>query len=166
MILVTVGASQIPFDRLLRAMDDFAIGEQVIVQHGASSVRPAGASCVPFIPLARLSELVREAQAVVTHAGVGTILLALTNGKRPYVVPRRQMFGEAVDDHQLECGRRFARAGVVTLVEDPTGLAAAIQTRAHDEQVFTRPSEPVQLVHELRTYFDAVVPTDARPARQ
>ena len=46
--------------------------------------------------------------------------------KTPIVVPRRKAFGEAVDDHQLQLGRRFAQAGLVTLVEDPDGLGEAL----------------------------------------
>ena len=52
-------------------------------------------------------------------AGVGSVMVALANAKRPIVVPRRKSFGEAVDDHQLQLGRRFAEAGLVTLVEEP-----------------------------------------------
>ncbi len=126
MILVAVGASQFPFDRLLCTVDALDGEEEVVVQHGASEVRPTGARCVSFLPFAELKELVCEARVVVTHGGVGSILLALANGKRPYVVPRRRAFGETVDDHQLESSRRFAEAGLVTLVEDPESLAETI----------------------------------------
>ena len=34
-------------------------------------------------------------------------------------------FSEAVDDHQLQLGRRFAEAGLVTLVEEPDDLGDA-----------------------------------------
>ena len=71
--------------------------------------------------------MVRSSRAVVTHAGVGSVLVSLANGKRPVVVPRLKVFGEAVDDHQLQLGRRFAAAGLVTLIEDPSGLAAALE---------------------------------------
>ena len=57
-------------------------------------------------------------------------MVSLANGKCPVVVPRLKSFGEAVDDHQLQLGRRFAAAGLVTLVEAPDGLAAALAARA------------------------------------
>ena len=69
---------------------------------------------------------IRRARVVVTHAGVGSVMVSLANGKRPVVVPRLKSFGEAVDDHQLQLGRRFAAAGLVTLVEAPDGLGAAL----------------------------------------
>lgn len=153
MILVTVGASQFPFDRLLHAVDRVAEREVAVVQHGPSDVRPRGARCVPFLPVQTLGELVREARVVVTHGGVGSILLALANGKRPYVVPRRRAFGETVDDHQVESARRFEQAGLVTMVDD-LGLLA---------DLIARPAPSVassagggRLAGELREYIRSV----------
>ena len=73
-------------------------------------------------------DAVRRARVVITHAGVGSVMVALANGKRPVVVPRRKSFGEAVDDHQLQLGRRFSAAGLVTLVEEPDHLGGALET--------------------------------------
>jgi UDP-N-acetylglucosamine transferase subunit ALG13 len=153
MILVAVGASQFPFDRLLRALDALPGGEALVVQHGPSAVRPANARCLKFVPMDTLAELVREARVVITHAGVGSILLSLTNGKRPLVVPRLRAFGETVDDHQLESARRFAQVGLVQLVEDPAELTAAVRTADESD------GEPIEvggagsLVQELSDYL-------------
>ena len=155
MILVAVGSSQFPFDRLLRSVEALNGGETLVVQHGPSSVRPAGARCVSFLPFDELEALVREARIVVTHAGVGSILLALTHGKRPFVVPRRRGYGETVDDHQVESARRFASARLVTLVEEPAGLADAV---ARDNgQALSLPDGEAALAVELRSYLAAVV---------
>jgi UDP-N-acetylglucosamine transferase subunit ALG13 len=70
----------------------------------------------------QLVEYMRAASVVVTHAGVGSVAVALANGQRPVVVPRLQRYGEAVDDHQLMLGRRLAQNGLVTLVEEPETL--------------------------------------------
>ena len=151
MILVATGASQFPFDRLLRAVDSLPREQRIVVQHGCSAVRPAGAECVDFVPMPELAALVREASAVVTHAGVGSILLCLTNERRPIVVPRLRRFGETVDDHQLESARRFAERGLVTLLEDPAGLPGAVAA-AGDEHVAPFSGES-RLVSELRDYL-------------
>ncbi len=55
----------------------------------------------------------REASAVVCHAGVGTILSALGTGKQPIVLPRLRQYGEHVDDHQLQITRAFANRAIV-----------------------------------------------------
>jgi UDP-N-acetylglucosamine transferase subunit ALG13 len=127
MILVTVGTNEARFDRLLQAVAGLTFTEPVVVQHGHSAaVGPSGSTLVDFLPFDELVEHVRQARVVVTHAGVGSIMVALANGKRPVVVPRRKSRGEAVDDHQLQLGRRFAGVGLVTFVEEPEGLGAAL----------------------------------------
>ena len=119
MIFVSVGTNEARFDRLLRALADVLLREEVVVQHGHSArIGPQGAHFVDFIGFEEMVAHVRRARTVVTHAGVGSVMVSLANGKRPVVAPRRKRFREAVDDHQLQLGRRFAQAGLVTLVED------------------------------------------------
>jgi exopolysaccharide biosynthesis glucuronosyltransferase PssE len=152
MIFVSMGTSD-PFDRLLRATERLTGGEELVAQCGASSFRPTGATCVDFLPFERMLELMRDARVVVTHAGVGSIMAARTVGKRPIVVPRLRRFGEAVDDHQVGLGRRLHSVGLVTLVEDPEELPAAVAL----EQEFERAESGGALVEELRGYLAAVV---------
>jgi UDP-N-acetylglucosamine transferase subunit ALG13 len=125
-IFVTVGTLHFPFDRLLGALDDLPGDEELVVQCRAPHVLPARARVVVDLPYDELAALMREARVVVSHAGVGSILTALENGKRPVVVPRLVRYGEAVDDHQLAFARRLAESGRVTLVEDLSGLAGAV----------------------------------------
>jgi UDP-N-acetylglucosamine transferase subunit ALG13 len=158
MILVAVGTSQFRFDRLLSVIDRLAGAEPVFVQHGPSEIRPRGATCVPFLPMDELAGLIRDARVVVTHAGVGLILLSHLNGKRPYVVPRRRAFDETVDDHQVESARRFAKAGLVTLVEDPERLADALGEGA--SKLAPLPTEGA-LVADLRDYVRTVIGSPA-----
>ena len=124
MVFVTIGTSE-PFDRLLRALPRLD-GEELVVQAGESELRPDDARCISYVPYEELVELIRAARVVVTHAGVGTIMTALANGKRPVVMPRLARFGEAVDDHQVPLARRLAEAGFVTLAEDEATLALAL----------------------------------------
>ena len=98
--------------------------EDLVVQHGASAVRPRHAECVDFLDYDEFVGPHRQARVVVTHAGVGSVMTALAHGRRPLVVPRRVDFGEAVDDHQLTFARRADELGLVTLVEDVSDLAA------------------------------------------
>ncbi len=155
MILVTVGASLFPFERLMRAIEELPVREPLVIQHGPAVLHRTDARCIPYLPLDDLAGLVREARVVVTHAGAGSILLALTNAKRPVVVPRLRAFGETVDDHQLDSARRFARAGLVTVVEDITRLAESIDSSSATPIELS--TEEVPLVRELRTYVSEVV---------
>jgi UDP-N-acetylglucosamine transferase subunit ALG13 len=155
-ILVTTGTNAPPFDRLLREVERLRAYGSVVVQHGPSQIRPPGAKCVDYLPFREFSELVRAADVVVTHAGVGSVLISVMNGKRPIVVPRRAHFGEHVDDHQLELARRLAEIDVVTLVDDPAALPAAVA--AHTSFPVSASAERTsRLVEDLRRYLTSVV---------
>ncbi len=133
MIFVTVGTNEARFERLLRAVAALPSDERVRDPAWPLAGRPASnCELVDFLPFEAMVETMRRARVVVTHAGVGSVMVALSNGKRPVVVPRRKALGEAVDDHQLELGRRFAQAGFVTLVETEPALADAVAQRARD----------------------------------
>jgi UDP-N-acetylglucosamine transferase subunit ALG13 len=123
-IAVVLGTQRYRFDRLLRALD--GIEEELVVQGGSSTFRPQGATWFEFLDYPALVERMRAARVVVSHAGVGAIVTAVAEGKRPVVVPRLKRYGEAVDDHQVPFARRLAEVGLVTLVEDPAELPAAV----------------------------------------
>ena len=127
MIFVTVGTNEAPFDRLVGAIGELTLDEEVVVQYGSSAVRPNGVTCIDFLPFDELLGFVRRAHVVVTHAGVGSIMVALSEGKRPIVVPRLSRYGEAVDDHQVLFARRLDARGFVTLLEDESQLASALR---------------------------------------
>jgi UDP-N-acetylglucosamine--N-acetylmuramyl-(pentapeptide) pyrophosphoryl-undecaprenol N-acetylglucosamine transferase len=151
MIFVTVGTNEARFDRLVRAVEPLAAAEELVVQHGPSPVRPKGATCVDYLPFEELTALVRRARVVVMHAGVGSIMAALSNGARPVAVPRLRRFREAVDDHQLEFGRRLHTEGLVELVEDPAELPAVCAS--HDGSFGGALGAAEQLVAELREFI-------------
>jgi UDP-N-acetylglucosamine transferase subunit ALG13 len=155
MIFVTVGTDAAPFDRLLAAVDALETGDRVVVQCGSSRLRPRGASCVDFLAFDRLVEHVRDARLVVTHAGVGSIMVCLANGKLPIVVPRLARFREAVDDHQLLLAERLAARGVIRLVDDPR-LLATVLTEPIDMTL--RPLNGGRLLQsDLKAYLSATL---------
>ncbi len=158
MIFVTIGTSE-PFDRLL---DAIPVGpERLVVQAGRSRVRPEGAEIVDFIAFDEVDRLMREARVIVMHAGVGSVLTAVRNGKCPLVVPRLAGHGEAVDDHQVEFARRLDGLGFVRLIEDPRDLASAISAV---EGSVTLSSRPSHLATEIRTYLREQVRPRGAPA--
>lgn len=155
MIFVTVGTTEARFDRLLVAVDGLGAGEELVVQHGPSAIRPAGATAVDFLSFDEMVETMRRARIVVTHAGVGSVMTSLLAGRRPIVVPRLHRYGEAVDDHQLPFARRLAEAGLVVLCEDPDELAPVVASGSGQLDVELRPSR--RLVGDLREYLSATI---------
>jgi UDP-N-acetylglucosamine transferase subunit ALG13 len=121
LIFVTVGTHQQPFERLLNALAALDDAE-LVVQYGAGRP-PAGVSrAFDYQPFDAMIECFRAAEAVITHAGVGSILCARREGHVPLVVPRRHDLGEHVDEHQAELTRALAKRGSVIPVWDTAGL--------------------------------------------
>lgn len=128
MIFVITGTNGPPFDRLVRAVERFDTADPILVQRGPSVVNPSNATCVEYFSLEETEQQVRAARHVVTHGGVGSILLCLRNGKRPFVVPRLARFGEVADDHQVSLGQRLDREGLVVFVPSPEELPDALHS--------------------------------------
>ena len=129
MILVTVGVSNLPFDRLVAAVDDLAAeGETVVAQYGAARTRPQRAVCFDYLPFVELQEWVSKARVVVCHAGIGSVAMCVSTGMHPVVVPRVKRLGESVDEHQLTFGRRLGELGLATVVEDVSELARVVRS--------------------------------------
>jgi UDP-N-acetylglucosamine transferase subunit ALG13 len=157
MILVTVGATYYPFDRLIAAVGELGRSEEIVVQHGASAVRPANAArCVEFMSFDEILEHIRSASVVVTHAGTGSILVALANGKRPVVLPRRRAFGEAIDDHQVDFARALASSSLIRLLDDPDGLSDAVELERRTNGAAPRIVLEGPLAKELGQYISTV----------
>ena len=144
MIFVTVGA-QMPFDRLVRAVDDWA-GKRgrrdVFAQVGPTSFCPANIPYAKFLEPPDFDSKVREASVIVAHAGMGSILTALEVGKPILIMPRRGDLKETRNDHQVATARRFQGRTAVAFDEtelaqrldeiDSLSAASRISSRASD----------------------------------
>jgi UDP-N-acetylglucosamine transferase subunit ALG13 len=121
-IFVTVGTDpRWGFDRLIKALDQLTM-QDLVVQHGPATP-PAGVKEVhQWLTFDQVLRFMAEADAVISHAGVGTILCASRAGHIPIVMPRLKRFGETVDDHQAEVARMFERTGKVTVAWDAASL--------------------------------------------
>ena len=119
MIFVTVGA-QMPFDRLVRAVDDWAgrVPAEIFAQIGPSSLRPRHMAWTRFLAPADFLAQVGAADLLVAHAGMGSIITALEYGKPILVMPRRGELGETRNNHQVATTKRFRGFGRVEVALD------------------------------------------------
>lgn len=132
MILVIMGMDAQPFDRLASTVDELqaskAIGEDFFMQLGACTYTPKYARFERYLSFGEVCEKIRQSNVVVSHAGAGSTLVCIQQGKHPIMVPRRARFGEAVDDHQVPFAAKLAEGGLATPVyemqELPTAIAA------------------------------------------
>jgi UDP-N-acetylglucosamine transferase subunit ALG13 len=128
-VFASVGTSSIyPFDRLVRAVGALSQARSVVIQRGISDEQLDGVESYKFLSFDQLARHVRDAAVVVTHAGIGSVLLALAHGKRPIVMPRSHTLGESVDDHQQAFAKHLEREGLATVVSSEKELISAVST--------------------------------------
>ncbi len=143
MIFVTVGTHQQPFVRLVEALAALP-SEELVVQHGPAPAPAGVAKAVPFLSFPEMLDNFDRADVVVTHAGVGSILLATNAGHVPIVVPRLKERGEHVDDHQVHLINELERDNRVKVVWDTSRLAEAVAAAPPRGEPLQRKPGPLQ----------------------
>ncbi|WP_339119379.1 glycosyltransferase [Halomonas sp. BMC6] len=112
MIFITVG-TQLPFDRLLKHFaewrDQRGYSGKVVAQVGEDSrfVHP-DMQLFKTLSSDEYYHWFCQAQGIVSHAGMGSILSCLEHGKRGVFMPRQYSLGEHRNDHQLDTVKAFA----------------------------------------------------------
>ncbi len=147
MIFVTVG-SQMPFDRLIRAMDDWALGRaekvELFAQIGCSTYRPRGFPFAEAISPVAFRDQVARADLVVAHAGMGSILTGLELGKPLVLLPRKGGLQEPRNDHQVATARWLAnRPGIYVAMDEgelPGLLDRVLEHSMEGERISTEAS--------------------------
>lgn len=114
--VVVVGTERYPFSRALAGVAQALPGSvEVLYQTGHTPPPDSSAAYQQWLPLDELLRSLEQADVVVTHAGVGTVLTALRLGKHPVVIPRLSELGEHVDDHQVQLARMLEAKGLATV---------------------------------------------------
>ncbi len=128
MIFLTTG-TQLPFDRLVRAVDEWADTAQLSSDIVGQVLPPPENPYVPrnFETMARLAppdyaDIFNRASLIISHAGMGTILTALTQGKQICIMPRQVRYGEHRNDHQLATAQRLKAHPGLFKARDETDL--------------------------------------------
>lgn len=127
MILLTVG-TQLPFDRFVEIVDRLApsLDEEVFAQIGHGKYRPRNIRSQPVVAPIQFEQLVGQCSRIVSHAGIGTIVMAQRHRKPMILFPRLGALEEHRNDHQLATVRALSgRPGIYCAYEEAE-LAALI----------------------------------------
>ena len=157
-ILVAVG-TQFAFDRLIRTVDEWAAASgtrDVIAQIGPSSYVPAHIRADAFFPPRQFEALLDQAELVVAHCGMGSILSALSRGKPIIMMPRLAAHGEHRNDHQHATAQRFSDRPGVTVAWDEKDLRNCLdRVSKSDSPGFSAipPKAPPELTDRLRAFL-------------
>ena len=155
MIFLTVGTS-FPFDRLVRAVDDLVaqgrVAPDLFAQVGRGGYRPRNFASVETLDKKKFDEYFDQAAAVIAHAGMGTITMALERNRPLLVMPRLRRYRELVNDHQLATARRFAQLGHVLAAYEITELPAKIDL-LHTFQPAPRASQAGKVAERIGIFL-------------
>jgi len=129
MIFLTVG-TQFPFDRLVKAVDE-AVGknrfdQEVYAQVGTTSYRPKNFEAVASLEKSLFDKYFNEAEGIISHAGMGTITMALEHRKPLLVMPRLKKYDKVVNDHQYAIARKYEQLGYLLVAYKAEDLPAKI----------------------------------------
>ncbi len=103
MIFVTVG-SQMPFNRMLNIVESWAkiySHESIIAQVGITSEKFKYLECYESFPPSDYQKKIEQAEIIIGHAGMGTILTSLEAGKPLLIMAREGKRHETRNDHQI-----------------------------------------------------------------
>ncbi len=156
MIFVTVG-TQIPFDRLIKILDEMApaLGDEEIIAQTSekSTYMPRNFKTVGFMSPDEFNNIFKRARLVVAHAGMGTIISALRQAKPIIIFPRKASLGEHRNEHQLATAAEMRRLGAVAVAYDAAELRQLL-TGGRDltpGTISPAPSEP--LIAAIRDFI-------------
>ena len=131
MILVILGTQNNSFHRLLEEIDRLIergkINDEVIVQAGYTKYESQNMKVIDFVSNDEIEKFEQQADYIITHGGVGSIIGSIEKGKKVIAVPRLKQYGEHVNDHQLDIVESFDKLGYIIGITDVSQLEEALQ---------------------------------------
>lgn len=131
MIVILLGTQNYSFHRLLqevqRCIDAGIINQEVVVQAGSTKFSSKQMKLFTLIQQDKLTELMKEADIIITHGGVGSIVNGVKLHKKVIAVPRLQKYGEVTNDHQIQIIETFSKEGFIIGLHDVSELENALK---------------------------------------
>ena len=131
MIFVSLGTQDKPFNRII----DYVISlkenlkeiksEKIIIQLGQTKLLKSDIERIEsleniiiydMLKPEKMKDIIKDADIIITHAGVGTIMECLERNKEIIVVPRKVENLEHVNNHQEEIAYESEKQGFLTKV--------------------------------------------------
>ena len=128
MIFVTVG-SQLSFDRLVSTVDRWAAerpNAEIFGQVGDTPSPPKSFESVSTMSPEEYQRRFSEADLVVAHAGMGTIIAALEMRRPLLMLPRLARLKESRNDNQVGTVRHFRNFEQFEVVDSESEIPARL----------------------------------------
>ncbi len=156
MIFITLGSQKFQFDRLLEKVDKLVmekiITEQVIAQVGYSTYKSDNIESEKFMDTDKFKELIHKSDLIITHGGTGVIISSLQENKKVIAVPRKRVYGEHVDDHQVQIVSQFSEMGLIEACYNLDNLEKTLNIVA-DKEYKTYVSNTMKIIDDIDRYI-------------
>lgn len=136
-VFVTVG-SMLPFDRLIRAVDEIAGGNdstEFFAQIGDSKFLPENMPFVKMLSPAEFRERAVWSDLILSHAGMGTVITAAECKKRLVALPRKPQLGEVTSEHQIATARWLKDRAGITVIDSEKEVEDVLRKISSDAVV-------------------------------
>lgn len=157
MILILLGTQDNSFHRLLEEVqaliDKKVITEKVVVQAGRTKYESKDMEIHSLMPEEELKEIMKKADLVITHGGVGSIVMALKMEKKVIAVPRLSEFGEHINNHQIQIIETFNSQEFLIGITDLKELGNALE-KAKEFKPKKFKSETEHMINLIEDFID------------
>lgn len=109
MIFVTYGTQPHDFKYMGEVVNQIKPDIQVVAQIGESKNNIVRPNTQVYDYIENYPQYVADSEIIITHGGVGSIMGGLQAGKKVIVIPRLAVFGEHIDNHQLEVTTKLSK---------------------------------------------------------
>lgn len=160
MIFITVGTQPHQFKRLfdevVKLVDNGDIMEEIIAQTGSLKLHHPKIKSEQFMSQEDLDYYIDNADIIISHGGVGSILTSIKKNKKVIGVPRLSRFGEHINDHQVDLINALAMKNYIIPVLKIDTLKDSIKNISK----FMPPkfiSQKDVLIKDIENYIDSLV---------
>ncbi len=160
MIFLTIGTHE-PFDRLVRCVDEWCgdreLGDHVFGQiTDRAEYSPKHFRAVASLAPAEYAERFEAATCIISHAGMGSIITALSKQKPIVILPRRGHLQETRNDHQFATMQRFQSRPGIHAAADETELGSVLDQVMNGDATAASGISPFaedQLIEAVRNFI-------------
>lgn len=130
--MIVGGVVEFDFSRPLRILDELVAegaldGDGLVAQRGHAAYVPTRYCSFDFVDGETFEKTIDEADLIISHGGVSSLISALRKGKKVIAFPRLARYREHLDDHQTEITSMFAERGYLLYATDKASLRRAIE---------------------------------------
>ena len=155
MIFVTIG-TQAPFDRFIRIIDELAplLKEKIIAQNFKGEYQVKNITTIDFLPPNEFNKLLNEARLIISHAGMGSIISAMSLQKPIIIFPRKASLGEHRNDHQIATAKKMEELNYTYVAYDKEQLKSLLLKKDLIPLHFLKEYASQDLIRSISEFMD------------